>query len=231
MQTRSVRAQLSPLFIIWPQLEGGFDGDFAGLASGSICEIEINSTRQKVETILFEFRVAGISIRTCHKWETLQRIRMRSQIHIFEMSKSLYIFSCRYFCKVSMIRWNYVDFEMNFIIHFSLQLNGKYMCLYKNISIRVWGIFRYSTIFEYICLYHICIFRYVFVLLFWYKFIQIFICIIFYTNLFEKKPILCAKKFKSKLAQIFHTHINIQRKITFPVLCQLCFNFLLNKKN
>ena len=92
MQTRSVRAQLSPLFIIWPQLEGGFDGDFAGLASGSICEIEINSTRQKVETILFEFRVAGISIRTCHKWETLQRIRMRSQIHIFEMPKSLYIY-------------------------------------------------------------------------------------------------------------------------------------------
>ena len=80
MQTRSVRAQLSrpPLFIIWPQLEGGFDGDFAGLASGSICEIEINSTPwQKVQTISFEFRVAGISIRTCHKWETLHRIRMR----------------------------------------------------------------------------------------------------------------------------------------------------------
>ena len=56
-------------------LEGGFDGDFAGLASGSICEIEINSTPwQKVQTISFEFRVAGISIRTCHKWETLRRI-------------------------------------------------------------------------------------------------------------------------------------------------------------
>ena len=96
-ETFSKVARIEPLL-------GGFDGDFAGLASGSICEIEINSTRQKVETILFEFRVAGISIRTCHKWETLQRIRMRSQIHIFEMPKSLYISFCRHFCKISMLR-------------------------------------------------------------------------------------------------------------------------------
>ena len=36
-----------PLFIIWPQLEGGFDGDFARISQRSICEIEINSTPGK----------------------------------------------------------------------------------------------------------------------------------------------------------------------------------------
>ena len=33
------------------------------------------------------------------------------------------------------------------------------------------------------------------------------------------------------MAQIVHTKINIQRKFTFPLLCQLSFNFLLNRKS
>ena len=50
------------------------------------------------------------------------------------------------------------------------------------------------------------------------------VCVLFFdTNIFKKKFYLCAKRFKSELAQIIHTQNNIQRKL--PSLC--CVNLFL----
>ena len=121
--TRSARPTLPPplLFIIWLQLEGGFDGNFARISQRSICEIEINSPRQKVETEknLFKFRAARISIRTFHEWETLHGIWM-SQIHIFEMQKSTCIFNFwdnieredNSICQYHLVLWSYQQWAL-----------------------------------------------------------------------------------------------------------------------
>ena len=134
----------------------------------------------------------------------------------------------------------------------SLTSTWEYCCniMYKyclDIEIRVWLIFGYWNIFpcEYSFVSYVCHFSYehipiliciifwheyiwIFIrIVFWYEYIRIFICIVFYTNISEKKSSLCAKKSTSEMAQIVHIKINIQRKFTFPLLCQLCLNFLL----
>ena len=131
MQTRSVRAQLSrpPLFIIWPQLEGGFDGDFAGLASRSICEIEINSTRQKVQAILFEFSVAGISIRTCHKWETLRRIRIESNPHLWNAKVFEY-----FILPIGFLSFRRIILTLRWTLYFTFNINA---CVYTSCMFRI----------------------------------------------------------------------------------------------
>ena len=89
---------------------------------------------------------------------------------------------------------------------------------------RAWQSFAYLNIiwYKYSFVSYSCnhldtnIFWYSFVLFFWYKFIQIFICIVFYTNIFMRQ-----KLEKSELAQIVHTKINIQRNFSFPLLCYI----------